>query len=230
MALKTMKPSEIEPFLKLLIYGPVGTGKSTWTAQNAPRPCAYIDFERSSDVIKSMGIDDIDIVPVTPKDTMDDVLKFVRDLVKNGYASVVFDTISSSQIFQLGDHMKGNNRDLPLFQDYRKSTATFNDVFFALQHMPIHVILIGHEKDYYEGEGEFKKLVQTGPAMTPAIKDAVTQLSSGVFRFTRSGASIKVQVLERGKLIGKNRYGFTEQEISNPTWDTFMRKLMNNAT
>lgn len=235
MALKPIPAGEVPPFHKFIIYGPPGEGKTSWVAENCPDPI-WFDFERSSDVLKAIGKLDIPVIPITPKDSPQDlenfILKDLNGIQKGKYKTIVFDTISSAQIFQLGHWMENNSKnDLPLYQDYRKSTTIFNRIFFALQHMDYHVALIAHEKDYYEGEGENKKLVQIGPGVTPALFESVRQLTSGVYRLQKKVSGIgkdakpswSMLVNNKGKYVAKNRYGLIDVEIENPTWDTFMK-------
>lgn len=236
--LREMLPSEIDDFGKFLLYGPPGNFKTGWTAINCPKPAWWVDFERSTDTIKQLVLqglvddNDFKIARVTPDDKMRDVLAFVEK-AKTEAATLVFDTLSSSQTFQLDEWMENQSRDMPMIQDFRKSTDVFSSILFGLQHSEINVVIIAHERDFYEGPLETRKFVGTGPSVTPALHDAVTRLVSGVFRLTnKSGlggkSELVMQVSPHGMAIAKNRYGILEREIKNPTWDSFIKTEKGN--
>lgn len=235
MTLKAKSINEVNALLKFLLYSPQGEGKTAWTALNAPKP-VWLDFERSSDTIKSMGLNHIDIVSIGPGTKPKEVVDFCRDVEQSEYETVVLDTISTSQMFQLGDSVANSKADHPLIQDYRDSTAFFTDIFFRLQHANINVVLIAHERTHYEGDLSNRRKVAIGPAVTPALHDAVTQLVSGVFRLQKKqGIGKDAQPTwsmlcnSKGLYMAKNRYNITDVEIENPTWDTFMKGL-NSVT
>lgn len=235
MALKPTPVNEIPPYLKFLLYGAQGEGKTAWTALNAPKP-VWLDFERSSDTIKSMGIKGVEVIEITPHHKPKEVEDFCRDIDRTDFETVVFDTISTSQLFQLGASIADKKQDHPLIQDYRDSTQVFNDVFLRLQHSKKHVVLIAHERTIWEGDLSNRRKIAIGPSVTPALHDSVTQLVSGVFRLQRKTGlgkdakpSWNMLVNSKGLYLAKNRYGLTETEIESPTWDTFMKGMLNNG-
>lgn len=237
--LKAVDVSEEPLYAKFLIYGPQGEGKTTWAAENLPSP-TFLDFERSTDSLITRAkrdpefakkMESVKIVHVTPQDKPADVEAFCRDFEKKSDSeSLVFDTISTSQIFQLGSSIADKRQDHPLIQDYRDSTQIFNNIFLRLQHIKKHVVLIAHERTVWEGDLSSRKKVAIGPNVTPALQDSVTQLVSGVFRLQRKQAVGKdamptwsMLINSKGLYLAKNRYGLTQAEIDNPTWDTFMK-------
>lgn len=235
MNLKAVPVGESELKFKALIYGPPGAGKTQWWAENVPNPVC-LDFERSTDTLKKIGMDDIPVIHAHDIKTTSQVKDFCFDIEKSSYKTIVFDTISTSQIFQLQDHMnrtKGADNEkrlLPLFQDFRISTQTFNEIFFFLQHANVHVVLIAHERQFFTGEGDMKKLVSIGPSITPALQESTRQLINAVlyFQTKRSGLGASEKITRsmlcntKGLYLAKNRYGIEETEIVNPTWATFM--------
>jgi hypothetical protein len=238
VSLKPVTIDEAVRYFKTVIYGPQGEGKTRWTAENLPRPIAWFDFERSTDTLQDLeDKSGIEIFPIKPDGNPDEILAFVRELKKptNKYKSIVFDTISTAQIFQINKWMEKQSHDLPLFQDYRMSTHIFNKIFFELQHTDIHVVLIAHEREIWEGEPPNRRKIAVGPAITPALHDSVTQLVSGVFRLQktpsmRAGVKPTWAMIsnKKDKFVAKNRYGITDTVIENPTWNTFMKGNVND--
>ena len=241
--LKPLTLDQIEWFVKVLLYGPEGEGKTFWTADNCPKPACWLDFERSSDTIKKASEtirpswkDEIEVVPIGTGNTPDEVRDFCRNIEKTKFKTLVLDTLSTSQTFQLDHWMttgrtKGDKGGMAEWKDYRWSTTLFSRILMDLQQANINIVIIGHEKIYWEGEGESRKKTEVGPAVTPALHDAVKQLVSGVIRLQNktttklvAGKSVTetkatMLVRRKGLYVAKNRYGLMQQEIESPTWE-----------
>jgi hypothetical protein len=241
MSLKPLTLDEIRWFVKVLLYGPEGEGKTFWVADNCPKPAVWIDFERSSDTIKKAAEtirpswkNDIEVIPVTPANDPKEVRDFITNIGKTKFKTVCFDTLSTSQTFQLNHWMTkggGKTDQMPEWKDYRWSTTLFSRMLMDLQHANLNVVIVGHEQIYWEGEGDARRKVEVGPAVTPALHAAVKQLVSGVIRLQNkattkvvAGKSVTetkstMLVRRKGLYVAKNRYGLLEPEIENPTWD-----------
>lgn len=235
--LKVQTVGELQWFLKMGIYGPAGAGKTTWVAKNVPNPI-WFDFERSTDTLKAIGMDHIPTVPIGPDSNPQEAAEFIKKTVKSKeYETIVFDTVSSSQIFQLTDVTSKANHELALIQDFRISTNYFSSLFFWLQHQPINVVLIGHERELYEGDLANRRKVGITMEVTPALAEATRQLTSNMVRLTREkkglGANATVewhmQVNSGGLVIAKNRCNIQEEKLINPTWDDFAKGMYNNV-
>lgn len=233
--LKAETVEELPSEFKVLIYGPPGGGKTKWVAENVPKPL-WIDFEKSTETLKKFPEHkDIRVTRVGADENPQAVVEYVKKEVRSGSLdTLVLDTISTSQLFQLTDLVRNSNHDLALIQDYRVSTNFFGELFYWLQSQPIHVVLIAHEKDFYEGELSSRKKVATGPNVTPALHEAVRQLVNGVFRFeaVTKGLGKNAEITHRqmlvnaqGLYVAKNRYNVQELIVENPTWDTFMKGI-----
>lgn len=234
MSLKVQTLDDIPLWLKILIYGPQGEGKTLWTAINCPKPAVWMDFERSSDTILSnrnlFDFSEIKIIQVTPEKEPKEVEDFCLNIKRTEFQTIVFDTMTTSQVFQLDNWMNNGSRNKggsPTQPDYRESTTVFQRMFLRLQHAPINVVLIAHERDHWIGEGATRRIAAVTPGVTPALHDAVTQLVSGVFRLTRKGDKFSMLTETKGLYIAKNRYGITDTEVQNPTWDTFLKGMTN---
>lgn len=230
MILKPTLVKDRDLYFKAIIYGEPGVGKTRWVAENCPNP-VWIDFERSTDTLKKIGMNNIPVVD-SGEHSIVQIHQFVmKQAEKPEYDTLVFDTISSAQTTQLAEHMIDKfgkseaKRLLPLYQDFRVSTQLFNEMFLALQHSKMHVVLIAHERENYVGEGETKRLVSIGPSVTPALQDSARQLVNAVLRYqkvTKMGNVTRSMLCANKKLyLAKNRYNVPD-EIENPTWDSFM--------
>lgn len=241
MTLKPLTLDEIEWYVKVLLYGPEGEGKTFWVADNCPKPALWWDFERSSDTIKKAAEtirpswkNDIEVIQIKPDIDPKELLEYSRQINKTKYKTLCFDTLSTSQTYQLNHWMKNNAKEknaMPNWTDYRWSTTLFNRILMELQHADKNVVVIGHEQIYWEGEGESRKKIEVGPSVTPALHAAVKQLVSGVIRLQNktttkvvSGKSVSetkstMLVRRKGLYVAKNRYGLMDTEIEDPTWE-----------
>lgn len=217
-------------FIRMLLYGPEGTQKTSWCGENAPNP-VWVDFEHSTDVLKARGLTHI---PLLEYQTMEDIKNFVKSKELKQFETLVFDTISSLQDFQLFEHMTkkygitNEKRLLPLFQDFRISTQVFKEILLLLQGLEMNFVIIAHEREFYQGEGEDKKLIGIGPSITPALSDSVRQAVGCVGRMSiekvgQIGNKTSVRRImfnPQGLYKAKNRYNIQETTLDNPTWET----------
>lgn len=237
---KAPKLSTTEEYVKLLLYGTPGVGKTTFAAQ-APNPI-FFDFERSTDVLRhTKGLEDTAVVH--PK-RMSEVFDAIPDLPKSGFKTVVFDTISSWQDFQLEEHMievekksgGRQSRHLPLFQDFRISTQIFKEIFRMLQNMPINVILIAHDKELTrKREDGTETTVGIRPELTPRLNESVTRLINIAAYYTQEANlkgeyTRKLYVNSTNLIRAKNRLGIQEQFLTNPTWEMLTKGVNSNAS
>lgn len=231
---------ETEEYIKLLLYGTPGVGKTTFCG-HSPKPL-FVDFEASTDVLRhTKGMEDIKVL--RPK-RMQEVLDIIPDLPKSEFETIVFDTISSWQDFQLEEHMVEvekkssgrQSRHLPLFQDFRISTQVFKEIFRQLQNMPINVVLIAHDKEITrKREDGTDVVVGIRPELTPRLNDSVMRLINIAAYYTQE-ANIKgeytrkLYVNSTNLIRAKNRLGIMEQYLENPTWDSLTKGVNRNAS
>jgi hypothetical protein len=135
-----------------------------------------------------------------------------------------------SQVFQLDHWMQHDSKSKnssPTQPDYRESTTIFQRLFYRLQHANVNVVLIAHERENWTGEGAERRKTSVVPSVTPALHDAVTQLVSGVFRLSKKNGKYVMLTETKGLYIAKNRYGITDTEVIDPTWNTFLKGMTN---
>jgi len=211
-------------FVKLLLYGPPGAGKTTFAA-GAPNP-VWVDEERSTETFRRLpGLQDI---PVFRPANFEEIFQFTRDVVRSKkYDTIVYDTIGRTQDNQVTDLAKrkaspgSRVEGLPLWGDYRISTTFMDEMFMFLQAAPIHVILIAHEKHERNEQGN---IVKTTVDLTPTLTHALIGLINVVAyleevpTLTGNEKKQRLYVNTAGKIEAKNRLNIQQKSIENPNF------------
>lgn len=174
--MKVTQPGE-KKFLKALIYGPAGHGKTTFvaTAQLDERtsPMLFIDFEGGEQSLAGLAID---MVSIRDWSDYDEVY---RELVsgRTEYQSIGLDSISETHIFSLLDILEkeGPNRKDPNAlqqQDYGKSTILMRRLLRSFRDLPMHVFFTCAAKDDVEP--------RVGSVKKPALAGQMSEELSGM--------------------------------------------------
>lgn len=218
-------------FVKLLLYGPGGVGKTRFIGEGAPTP-VFMDVERSGETFRR--IPELAKTPIfVPKD-FEDMFEFSKAVVKaKRYDTLVVDTIGRAQTNQVRDYLivetnkpkVTRSKYLPLWGDYRVSTNMLDEFFVFLQEAPIHVVFIAHDRVYLNEDGQITRIC---PDLTPALSKALTELIN-VVAYMDATTDImgkierKLIVNPINKIEAKNRLNIQELSIKNPNFkDIFL--------
>ena len=151
--LDIVKASGQAPYLKVLIYGPPGVGK-TVLAGTAARskvlsPVLFADSEAGTLSLK----DDIDIVRITDFPTLGKMVNYLRK-GDHGYKTIVVDSLSEAQKiimrFVIAEAIKSDpkhDKDLPYQQDWYRNSELVRRVVRAFRDLPMHVIFTALDKE-----------------------------------------------------------------------------------
>ena len=228
MALSVGTVKDKKRYIKLLIYGPPGVGKTTFVA-DAPKPI-FIDFEDSTETLRGGPREDTPVIN-DPKQVGDSgaVLRFVQSKEVLQYETIVLDTISSMYDTFLMHWMtspkvqrrSGSDRHIAQQYDFRKITNVLKEIFYELQNLPINVVLIAHEKELVDPDTN--QVLQIRPQLPPAAEKSVERLINEVYYMEKKVSGLKgtnriLHVDSQGKILAKNRSRLTEATIENPTW------------
>lgn len=219
---------DTERFIKLLIYGAPGVGKTTFVA-DAPNPI-YLDFENSTEALRGGPHEGLPTIS-DPKQlgNSESVLAFLRSSKVDAYDTIIIDTISSMYEVFLMAWMTDQARQKPKVdrhiayqQDFRKITNVLREIFYTLQQMEKHVVLIGHEKHLVDQETN--RVLEIRPALPPSAEQSVERLINEVYYMEKKAnippkpATRFLHVDSQGKILAKNRSRCTESKLENPTW------------
>ena len=174
--MKVTHPGD-KKWLKALIYGPAGHGKTTFvaTAQLDSRtsPMLFIDFEGGEQSLSGL---DIDMVTIRTWPDYDEVYTELAS-GRTEYKSIALDSISETHIFSLLDILEkeGPNRKDPNAlqqQDYGKSTILMRRLLRAFRDLPMHVFFTCAAKEENE--------VRVGTVKKPALAGQMSEELSGM--------------------------------------------------
>ena len=239
--------SDVEAYIKWLLYGSKGAGK-TYLAGRAPKPL-FFDFERSTETLRySEETRDVPVLQAgVDFNSAQDIFDTVKAAIKSEYETLVFDTTTRMQIFQMQEYMLAieaadikKNGDkatrthyLPYMGDFRFSTELLDELFMLLQQAPMHVIFTAHaRKIYKEKSDKSMELTEIIPDLTPALSGRLSGLVN-VVGYMESSPDVQGRQKRRlyvnpGMIIeAKNRLGIPELYLDNPTFATLTERKIN---
>lgn len=214
-----------EPFVKMVLHGSPGVGKTTFAAE-APE-VTFVDFERSTDTLRHH--EKFKQIPILRPKNMKQVFDYTKASVGK-FQSIVFDTVSSMQLFYMREFMieverKDGKRDkfLPYQGDYRYATNELTDFFLFLQEAPMNVIFCAHSDFITNEEG---RVIEIRPSLTPRVWSNLKAFISVVAYMERKTSGIganakterKLYLNSTNTIVAKNRLGIEVESITNPVY------------
>lgn len=208
--------------IRTCIYGPPGSGKTTWAA-DAPNPI-WLDFENSTESLRKSHPN----TPIIPRSELVDAESVIQWVDKpNEYDTIVVDTISSMNETWLLEYMRKKKgasvTDVASQPDFRILNHQMKRFFYALITCDKHVVLIAHEKVWRDEKSDTPRVLEVRPALPPGAEASVERLINEAF-YLETKSQIKgpdkriMHVSSQGKILAKNRQGLQETTIENPNW------------
>lgn len=164
MTIQFVEPSTEAQPLKVLLYGPPGSGK-TVAACSAPGPILYVNAEGPDALTfsrKLYGNDKIREVTFSGKQSLVDVFLYARE-PDNGIQTIVLDSIG--EVYRMLLEEYGERATL---QNYGDVNTRIERFCRSIRDLPIHVVLVAHE-EIADVEGEIVRRPVTGGKKLPEI-------------------------------------------------------------
>lgn len=201
--------AEVEDYLKFLVYGRNGMGKTTFGASSKLKTL-IVDFnEQGTLSVRSQK--NVSVYRVQLWDEIDWIYWYLR-AGKHDYEVVVLDTISSMAVigmkWVLGDEVSRDASRDPIMPDKRswgKLGQLLQNQIYNFRNLPMHVVFTAHERNTTTEDENGGTLLETHPELSPAPRSTLLGAVHVVGRlFTREvqikGSSKKET--ERRLLVG----------------------------
>lgn len=162
-----LKPDEAS-YMKALIFGPGGYGKTTFlgTAQKDPRtsPMLLLDYEGNTESLRGL---DIDIKPIRDWNDFNETLQYLRH-EKHGYKSIGIDSLTEVNLWALNARVlersatRGDDEQ-PELQDFGHVLTQMRRLIRVFRDLPMHVFYTAIDDTEPEpGEGNVKIPMMVG--------------------------------------------------------------------
>lgn len=137
---------EVQPTVKMMIYGQAGMGKTT-LALSAPKPL-LLDFDNGVKRVNNAHLADVDVVQVTQWKEIKDLLEKERAALEP-YETIVVDTVGKMIDFII-TYCVGTRQ--PKIQDWSKINAEYQWLCRELGNIGKNLIFVAHRDTRREGE------------------------------------------------------------------------------
>lgn len=178
--MRVVKPGEGK-YLKALIFGPPGQGKTTFAAtaffDERTSPPLVIDFEGGDQSLAGL---DIDMVQIRDWHDFDEVYAELAS-GETEYKSIIFDSLSETHVFALLDILdkaapNRSEKNLLQQQDYGKATIQMRRLVRAFRDLPMHVFFISGVRELTDPKAGLVKV----PAIAGQLAEEIAGMMDTV--------------------------------------------------
>lgn len=217
--------SEKPPYLKLLVYGEPGVGKTVFAA-GSPNPL-FIDAEHGT--LSLLNHPELKNVLVLPLHDWAEIEKLFWELQAGAFPEVetiVIDSISELQKRQMDDLLREaakqdlkRNPYLPFQQDYKINTEVLRRLVVSLRDLDRNLIVTAHAT---EQQDESDGRIYLRPAVTPKLSSTLTGIMDVVGYLSldidkEGNQTRRLQTMPSKRVIAKSRLNLPPV-IENPTF------------
>lgn len=228
---------ETDPFLKMVLYGNYGTGKTVLAASSEDSPemreVLFVDCEAGTLSIRKRK--NLHRFPVTEYRHVNDLVGYLRSKdLTDKYRTVIIDSITEiakqviRQCIVEGRNANPNHdRDIAEQRDWQRYTERMRVIIRAMRDAPVNVIMTALER---ENKDDATGAITVGPMVQGqqvavdlgAYVDIVGRMTA-----INKGAGRKILLQPDGKYAAKDRSGLLPPEIENPTMSDIMGRLVS---
>lgn len=232
---------EREPYIKVLIYGEPGAGK-TVLAASAPNPL-FLDVEHgTSSLLNHPELRGVKAIPIKSWSDIEEIFWECKE-GNVSQETIVIDSISELQRKALDESLiraakidPKVNPNLPQFIHYKENTQVLRRMVIAFRELEKHLVIVAHETiDKDESDGHMYRR----PGVTPKLSDTLVGFMDVTGYLTRDtiedkdssepGATKvvrKLQVHPTAHTVAKTRIGGLPTIIENPSFSVFQNALL----
>ena len=229
---------EDNPFLKVLIYGPPGSRKTTLVCQAAksnPKSVIFVDVEHGIITLRNkfsrenfpymLGMRRLKMT------RFEQVLDLFWALKEGKYPevkTVIIDTFTSLQARHLNENVdaaahkdKNRNPFLAVGVDYQINTGAMQRVLTSFRDLPVNLLITAHQLEDKDGDRIFVR-----PMVTPKVYSTLHGLMD-VMAFSwndidhEGNETNYLQVRPSRRVEAKSRLTFPSPILKNPTFEDF---------
>jgi len=226
---KVRSVSDIETYLKCLIIGPTGTGKTT-TLATFPKPIIILDFrEQGTDSISHYG-EEIKLLPVEDIDEVDQLYWYLYE-GDHPYKTVAWENVGQAQDLFVKKAKEEEGKDVNAHAHkgtWGNAASKFKGRIMDYRDLPMHTIFTSHPR-ITESDEEDEDAGGIAPEVGPRTMPSVATTLVGAVNvightFIRESATRD----EEGKLNRNMQYAM--RLGPHPYYQTKVRKPPNKGT
>jgi phage nucleotide-binding protein len=217
------KPETTSQFLKVLIYGEPGVGKTSLCG-SAPNTL-LIDVERGSRTLVGTSVDVLEYVSFQQVDKFVDLL-VADDPAFSKYDTIAFDSLSELQRRVLDSQLDvtskttGTKTYKASWDHYGPNTQMLRELMSRFRDVPNKNLIVTAQTKL--DKDETTGITFNRPDLTPKLNATITAMFDivGFLKINSKGERV-LQVQPSKTVVAKSRITTLSKEINNPTWASF---------
>jgi len=234
---KIKSAKEVDPYLKMCIYGRNKVGKTVFSCSSDLKTLIIDCNEKGYASVRKRP--NVDIYEVTRWEDLDPIYWFLRG-GKHDYKVIVIDTITMLMSIGIKWVLKDDfDRDMsrdPLTPDrrvYLKNGEIMKDAIIKFRNLPYHIIFNAQEKTTTDEDEEGNTLIETHPELSPAPRSVLLSATNVIGRiYVSEVEKDNKKIMERRMLLGSrpkyvsgNRFEELKAIERNPTLQLFIDRI-----
>lgn len=225
---------ELDPWLKVLVYGEPGSGKTVF-ACGAPKPL-LVDCDHDGHVSLANHPDLAEKVQILQVETFNDLDEVFWEFRKGnipGVETIILDTVSELQRRNMDEllirqNAKDSSRNafLPQQGNYKENTEMMRRLMTSFRDLECNLVVVAHRIEDKDDNGR----IYVRPEVTPKLASTMKGLFSiqgymtfDVEKFKTDDQFVNsLQIRQSRKVEAKTRVGGLPSDISNPSFQMLL--------